>query len=76
MNESDLHLIPPQLHIDEALLIESTVINGPNRDKYLEFLNGKPMSQRHTPRELRDGCILSNMFASIYLNVDKQEPTW
>lgn len=29
-------------------------------DTYLDCMNGKPMAERKTERELRDGCILIN----------------
>ena len=58
---NDYHLQPPQADIDAALKIEKSVKQN-ERDRYLEFMNNVPMSARTTPRELRDGCILSQLF--------------
>ncbi len=49
---------PPQEHIDAALEVERQV-PPERRELYLECL-GKPMSERSTDQELRDGCILTN----------------
>lgn len=61
---NDLHLLPPQSDIDAAFEIEKNVAQD-DRDLYLEFMNGVPMSARKTPRELRDGCILAQLWKSI-----------
>jgi hypothetical protein len=45
------------MHIDAALAIESKVPED-DMDFYLECMGGLPMSERETPQELRDGCIL------------------
>lgn len=54
-------------HIKAALEIENKV-KPEERDTYLVFLNGKPMSERVTPQEQRDGCILSQLFSSTLKN--------
>ena len=61
---NDLHLLPPQADIDAAFEIEKNVAQD-DRDPYLEFMNGVPMSARKTPRELRDGCILAQLWKNI-----------
>jgi len=61
---NDLHLLPPQADIDAAFEIEKNVAQD-DRDLYLEFMNGVPMSARKTPRELRDGCILAQLWKNI-----------
>lgn len=58
---TDNHLLPPESDIQAALEIENNV-KPAQRARYLDFLNGKPMSARVTPQELRDGCILSQLF--------------
>lgn len=58
---NDSHLLPPQADIDSALQIEKSVQSN-ETSLYLEYLNNFPMSERKTPRELRDGCILSHLF--------------
>ena len=58
---NDYHLQPSQADIDAALKIEKSV-KPSERDRYLEFMNNVPMSDRKTARELRDGCILSQLF--------------
>ena len=58
---NDSHLLPPQADIDAALKIEKSV-KPSERERYLEYMNNVPMSARKTPRELRDGCILSQLF--------------
>ncbi len=58
---NDSHLLPPQADIDAALQIEKSVKKN-EMDLYLEYMNNLPMSSRKTPRELRDGCILSQLF--------------
>ena len=58
---NDSHLQPPQADIDSALTIEKSVKQN-ERERYLEYMNNVPMSARKTPRELRDGCILSHLF--------------
>ena len=58
---SDSYLTPPKQDIDSALQIEASVKES-ERAIYLEWMNGSPMSDRTTPRELRDGCILSHAF--------------
>ena len=59
----DEYLQPSEEDINTALRIESEVEDMPF---YLECLNNKPMSERHTPRELRDGCILTH---HVYLSI-------
>ena len=56
---TDEHLRPPQADIDFALEVEKSV-KPEEQELYLKCL-GKPMSERTTPQELRDGCILTNM---------------
>ena len=58
---NDSHLQPPQADIEAALKIEKSV-KPSERDRYLEYMNNVPMSDRKTARELRDGCILSQLF--------------
>jgi hypothetical protein len=60
---------PPQEHIDAALEAERNV---PNSDQklYLECMNQKPMSQRTTDRELRDGCILTGVYRRCKPEID------
>ena len=58
---NDYHLQPSQADIDAALQIEKSVKQN-ERERYLEFMNNLPMSDRKTSRELRDGCILSQLF--------------
>lgn len=58
---NDYHLQPPQSDIDAALKIEKSVKQN-ERERYLEYMNNVPMSDRKTARELRDGCILSQLF--------------
>ena len=58
---NDYHLQPPQSDIDAALRIEKSVKQN-ERELYLQYMNNVPMSDRKTPRELRDGCILSQLF--------------
>jgi hypothetical protein len=58
---NDYHLQPSQADIDAALKIEKSV-KPSERERYLEYMNNVPMSDRKTPRELRDGCILSQLF--------------
>jgi len=58
---NDYHLQPSQADIDAALKIEKSVKQN-ERERYLEFMNNVPMSDRKTSRELRDGCILSQLF--------------
>lgn len=55
------HLRPPEEHIARALRVEECV---PEKewDDYLDCMNGKPMSQRVTARELYDGCILTGVY--------------
>jgi hypothetical protein len=48
---------PPEEHIQAALDVEKNATE--EWDLYLECLNGKPMSQRITDQELRDGCVLT-----------------
>lgn len=59
----DNHLIPPIEDINLALNIEQS-LKPEEMELYLECLNNKPMSQRKTSQELRDGCILTN---SVFL---------
>lgn len=58
---NDFHLQPPQADIEAAIQIEKRV-RQTDRELYLEFMNNFPMSDRKTARELRDGCILSQLF--------------
>lgn len=58
---NDSHLIPPKQDIDSALQIEASVKES-ERAIYLQWMNDLPMSDRKTPGELRDGCILSHAF--------------
>lgn len=51
-------LMPSQADIELALKIEKSV-KSDERALYLECMNNKPMSERVTPRELHDGCILT-----------------
>lgn len=60
---------PPQEHIDEALEVERNVSDS-DRELYLECLNQKPMSQRTTDRELRDGCILTGVYRRCKPEID------
>ena len=52
---------PPQSHINAALRVERGVSEA-EQDLYNECMNGKPMSQRKTDQELRDGCILTGVY--------------
>lgn len=58
---NDLHLLPPQADIDAAFEIEKNVGQN-NRSLYMDYMNNVPMSARKTPRELRDGCMLAQLF--------------
>lgn len=58
---NDSYLTPPKQDIDSALRIEASVKES-ERAIYLQWMNDFPMSDRKTPRELRDGCILSHEF--------------
>ena len=51
----------PQKDIDAALQIERDVPDD-KRGLYLIYMNGKPMSERTEPQEVRDGCILSHLY--------------
>ncbi len=59
--ESENHLMPPAEHIAEAEKIERSVTQG-ERALYLEWMNGRPFSERKTARDIRDGCILTGCF--------------
>ena len=58
---NDSYLLPPQADIDAAFEIEKNVGQN-NRSLYLDYMNNVPMSARKTPRELRDGCMLAQLF--------------
>lgn len=73
MNEEDyIPFVPitPQKDIDWALEIEKSV-QDKDRKLYLECLcgssgkEGKIMSERNTPQEIRDGCILTGIYVRI-----------
>jgi len=49
----------PQEDIEQVMAIEEVAMVE-DREEYLACLNGKPMAERHTEREVRDGCILVN----------------
>ena len=58
---NDFHLLPPQADIDAAFEIEKNVAEN-DRDLYMEYMNRVPMCDRKTAREVRDGCILTQLF--------------
>lgn len=60
----------PQADIDRCLAIEAAVPDA-DRELYSECLNGKPMSERRTDLEIRDGCILTH---SVYLACSNIHP--
>lgn len=62
---SDEYLRPPQEHIDAAIAVENSV-QPDELTLYLECMNGVPMSSRETPRDLRDGCILTH---SVFVRI-------
>ena len=50
-----------QTDIDWALSVEKN-LKPEHRNRYMEYLNNKPMSTRKTDIEIRDGCILTGLF--------------
>ncbi len=51
----------PQADIDWAKSIEAA-LTPEQKPLYLEFLGDRPMSQRKTEVEIRDGCILTGLY--------------
>jgi len=51
-------LRPPQQHIDAAIGVEGSVTKD-QMALYMDCMNDKPMTERVTGQELRDGCILT-----------------
>lgn len=69
---NDSRLLPPQQDIDAALAVEKNEAKT-DWELYLDCMNGVPMSVRTSPREKRDGCILTNnVFLPILRNRDEQ----
>ena len=59
----DQHLMPPPEDLDWALKVEAEAKRFPETwASYTAWLNNKPISERYTPRELRDGCILTGLY--------------
>jgi hypothetical protein len=59
----DEYLRPSKADSDICISIEKSV-EEKQRDYYMEWMSGRPMSERigKSPRDERDGCILSWMF--------------
>ena len=48
---NDLEIVAGELKNEQTYL-------KTDRDRYMECMNGKPLSERVTPQEIRDGLIL------------------
>lgn len=57
----------PQKDIDRALSIEKAV-TAAQMPTYLEWMDGKPMSERTSGWDIRDGCILTGLYIQCGIN--------
>jgi hypothetical protein len=70
LRANDQHLLPPKQDIDWALGVENDPQTKQDWDSYMDYMDQVPMSKRSSPRDIRDGCILTG----LYLRSRKAKP--